>query len=431
MTSYYRRFVPGFASIAAPLHKLVGEKIGKRWKAKSNNNQPLGDSWTSEHQHAFDELKLRLSSAPILAFPDFSYSFILEIDASDKGMGAVLSQEINSVKRVVSYASRGLRGSEKNMTNYSSKKLELLALKWAVTEKYRDYLSFAPCRVLMDNNPLTYLLTKSKIPAIEQKWASELAHFDIRLEYKPGRQNACADALSRQAERPWDIGSEEVLSQCHSVLSGTPLSLELQLATFENTSIEVRAEENDSPHEGTATLLPRMTKQKMMELQSHDHNIAKVMEYKNSGFKPPVKSRKWSPLEIQLLLRQWDKLMIIESVLYRKNVDPKQGKLRQVVLPSALRQEVLGHMHDGHGHQAFDRTYCLLKTRCYWPKMGRDLENWINHCNRCILAKEVKVRTPLGTIQASGPLEVLAIDYTLLDKSSSGYEKSCNDGYIY
>ena len=310
------------------------------------------------------------------------------------------------------------------MTNYSSKKLELLALKWAVTEKYKDYLSFAPCRVLTDNNPLTYLLTKSKISAIEQKWASELAHFDIKLEYKPGRQNICADALSRQEERPWDIETDEVLSQCHSVLSGIPLPVELQYATFQSVSIEAKAKEDDSPHEGTATSLPRMTKRRMIELQSHDTNISKVREYKRSGVKPSLQNRKWAPLEIQLLLRQWDKLKMIEGVLYREISDPKQGKLSQVVLPSILRQEVLSHMHQGHGHQAFDRTYSLLKMKCYWPKMGRDLENWISNCDRCILAREVKIRTPLGTIQASRPLEVVAVDYTLLDKSSSGYENA-------
>ena len=109
----------------------------------------------SEHQNAFDGLKVALSTTPVLGYPNFTKEFILETDASLRGLGAVLSQvDKNSKVHVIAYTSQTLRPSEKSMCNYSSAKLELLALKWAVTEKFRDYLLGLKFTVYTDNNPL-------------------------------------------------------------------------------------------------------------------------------------------------------------------------------------------------------------------------------------------------------------------------------------
>ena len=120
--SYYRRFVEGFAKLAAPLHKLVATLAGT--KSRRGPGQALGDAWTS---HFEESLKSRLISAPVLSYADFSCPFILEIDASYSGLGAVLSKETENGVRPVAYASRGLRPTERNMSKYSSMKLEFLA----------------------------------------------------------------------------------------------------------------------------------------------------------------------------------------------------------------------------------------------------------------------------------------------------------------
>ena len=97
--------------------------------------------WMIEHQEVFDALKEALCTAPVLGYPDYSREFILETDASLKGLGTILSQQQKDGSIcVIAYASRSLRPSERSMCNYSSAKLELLALKWAVTEKFLDYL---------------------------------------------------------------------------------------------------------------------------------------------------------------------------------------------------------------------------------------------------------------------------------------------------
>ena len=94
-----------------------------------------------KHQGAFDALKEALSTAPVLGYPNFSREFILEVDASLNGLGAILSQQGKDRQICArAYVSHSLCPSERSMHNYSSAKLELLALKWAVTEKFRDYL---------------------------------------------------------------------------------------------------------------------------------------------------------------------------------------------------------------------------------------------------------------------------------------------------
>lgn len=193
--SYYRRFVSGFAKLAGPLHQLVAELAGT--KPRKGSGQALGAAWTPQCEESFEALKSRLVSAPVLAYADFSRPFILEIDASYSGLGAVLSQETDSGIRPVAYASRGLRPTERNMSNYSSMKLEFLGLKWAMTEKFREYLLGHKCIVFTDNNPLSYLQS-SKLGATEHRWAAQLASFDFDIKYWSGRSNRNADALSRQ-----------------------------------------------------------------------------------------------------------------------------------------------------------------------------------------------------------------------------------------
>ena len=151
LASYYRRFIDKFAEKARCLHELVGPTSNKHRKAraKREENNPTTVTqteqkifeWTTKNQEVFDALKEALSTAPVLGYPDFSREFILEIDASLNGLGTILSQQGKDRQiRVIAYVSCSLCPSERSMHNYSSAKLELLALKWVVTEKSRDYL---------------------------------------------------------------------------------------------------------------------------------------------------------------------------------------------------------------------------------------------------------------------------------------------------
>lgn len=177
--------------------------------------------WTTECQQAFEHLKEKLTCAPTLGYADFTLPFVLETDASNLGLGAVLYQQQGGRKTVIAYASRRLRGAEQNVRNYSSMELELLALKWAVVEKFRSYLLGSKFTVLTDYNPLCHLNT-AKLGAIEQRWVAQLAVFDFEVQYRPGRCNTAADALSR---RPGLEGTEVVTEDsefdgCVAICSG-------------------------------------------------------------------------------------------------------------------------------------------------------------------------------------------------------------------
>ena len=195
-TGYYRRFVKGFAAIARPLNDLLvgldtNPKASK--KRKTCKKQALFE-WSEEHQQSFETLIDKLTSPPVLAYADCRLPFSVHTDASTSGLGAVLYQKQDGKEQVVAYASRSLKPSEKN---YPAHKLEFLALKWAISEKFRDYVYGSKFEVLTDNNPLTYVLTTAKLDATGQRWVASLCDYDFVIKYRSGRKNADADSLSR------------------------------------------------------------------------------------------------------------------------------------------------------------------------------------------------------------------------------------------
>lgn len=151
--------------IAKPLNELLagtGRNRGRR-------SPPV--HWTEQCEKAFQQLKQELLQAPILAYADYTLPFIVYTDASNCGLGAVLAQEQDGIKRVIAYASRSLHPPERNDANYRSFKFELLTMKWALVEKFKDYLWGAKIAVVTDNNPLVHLHT-AKLGAVEQRWVA-------------------------------------------------------------------------------------------------------------------------------------------------------------------------------------------------------------------------------------------------------------------
>lgn len=155
------------------------------------------EDWTTECQNAFETLKHDLSHSVTLALPDFGKPFILAVDASFDGIGAVLSQlqPGDKVARPVAFASKTVLRAQ---LNYPAHRLEFLALKWAICDKFSHWLKGRHFTAWSDNNPLTYILTKPKLDACEQRWVSKLAAYDFDLKYIPGPKNTVADALSRE-----------------------------------------------------------------------------------------------------------------------------------------------------------------------------------------------------------------------------------------
>jgi hypothetical protein len=152
--------------------------------------------WTNNAQDAFVKLTELLSNAPVLAYADYSLPFTVHTDASIHGLGAVLYQTQDNKERPIAFASRGLKPSERN---YPTHKLEFLALKWAVSDKFHDYLYGHKFGVHTDNNPLTYVMITANLDATGHRWVADLASDDFNIRYRAGSQNTDADALSRIA----------------------------------------------------------------------------------------------------------------------------------------------------------------------------------------------------------------------------------------
>ena len=151
---------------------------------------------------AFEELRLRCMSAPILVFADFKKPLPLETDALKEGLGAILLQESDDGQyHPGAFASSELKGGE---PRYHSSKLEFLALKWAVTEQFCEYLQYQPFTVCMDNNPLTYILMTPNLDVLGHHWVVALAGYNMKLEYLKGSDNKVADALSQVSTQKLD-----------------------------------------------------------------------------------------------------------------------------------------------------------------------------------------------------------------------------------
>lgn len=403
--SYYRRFVKGFAQLAAPLHQLVADVIKAAKMSRTRPAAVLPSMWTERCERSFTELKRMFTSAPILAFADFTKPFVLEIDASHQGLGAVLSQEKDGKLRPVSYASRSLRGSERNMENYSSMKLEFLALKWAVSEKFREYLLGSKCAVYTDNNPLSHFQTL-KLGATEQRWVAQLAAFDFTVHYRPGKKNANADSLSRQYS-----------TQAETTALETD---QLRVESYQ-PPIPDRIEEAMSYQIGV--LLSRSNTD-LATLQGADPVLKDFLSLWRQGRFPSKEQRAELTKDVQHLLRQWDRILERDGVLYRKTTAPHGEPYMQLLLPQCLHQELLRGLHDQHGHQGVRRTTDLVRQRCYWPGMGAEIEKYCQNCQRCVLSKAVqpRVKTYQGVLLASQPLDVLAVDFTLLESATDGRE---------
>ena len=196
-------------------------------------------SWDSGCEEAFTQLKEKLTQAPVLGFPDFTRDFILETDASFNGLGAVPSQQQEGGLIVLGYARRGLKPTKRNMNNYSSMKLELLALYWAVTQKYRDLLIGSKFSVYTDNNPLSYLQTTAKLGETETRRAADLAQFNFSIRYRPGRSNNNADALSRKTEH----GEEPPYRRLEEVVTVPVPDLLDVISTFVPEYVQARVKE--------------------------------------------------------------------------------------------------------------------------------------------------------------------------------------------
>jgi hypothetical protein len=177
LAGYYRRFIGRFSKISKTMTKLL---------AKGNTFE-----WTPRCETSFQELKKRLTMAPVLTMPDMEKSFLIYYDASSQGLGCVLMQD----DHVVAYASRQLRKHEEK---YLTHDLELAAVVHAL-KIWRHYIIGKRCEVYSDHKSLKYIFTQPDLNLRQQRWLELIKDYDLRINYYPGKANVIADALSRRS----------------------------------------------------------------------------------------------------------------------------------------------------------------------------------------------------------------------------------------
>ncbi|KAJ0039446.1 hypothetical protein NL108_014130 [Boleophthalmus pectinirostris] len=456
---YYRRFIQGYSNIVRPLNDLTAGypplRKGKKKPTKQGGSQyhnpkePFGQRWTQKCQEAFEQIICKLTTAPVLGYADPKLPYILHTDASTVGLGAALYQLQDGQLRAIAFASRGLSKSE---MKYPAHKLEFLALKWAVTEKFSDYLYGTDFTVVTDSNPLTYILTSAKLDATSYRWLSALSTFSFQLQYRAGKQNVDADALSR---RPHSAPADDLTSQkelerikqfalthlssddtdtvpkeviqaiCdrHTVTTTDQLTCELTcpgLALVESLALHGDAVPDSFEVEQLDgfPLIPSITENELRQKQRSDLAIDAVITQLETGLTPPPSLKAELP-ELPLLLRELNRLELQNGVLYRKRQTGSDLSF-QLVLPEELRPIALQSLHHDMGHLGVDRTIDLVRARFYWPKMYASVEKMISTCERCVRRKCKPERAaPLMNIQTSRPLELLCIDYLSIEPDQS------------
>ena len=277
-SGYYRRFLKGFSSIVRPLKDLL---VGIPTKKGTKKNPNF--TWGPSQQQAFETVIDRLSTAPVLEYANYKLPFTLHVDASSNGLGAVLYQHQDGLHKVIAYASRSLKPSEKN---YPAHKLEFLALKWAITDKYHDYLYGSSFEVVTDNNPLTYILTSARLDATGHRWVAALSSYNFTITYRSGKLNQDADALSRLPEptEPQTMVYPDVLkailNSCQVLTEERPLAESL-IVTH---ALHADAPENDIPQDQLKAL--SLSSAHWNRGQGDDPVISRVKQIVLSGQKP-------------------------------------------------------------------------------------------------------------------------------------------------
>ena len=335
---YYRRFCEGYSKVASPLYALMKKQV------------PF--EWTEECQQAFDALKSKLISPPILAYPDFNQKFVLYTDASAESVGMVLSQCIDGHERVISYAGRSLN---KHQRNYSITEKELLAVILAFRH-FAPYLRGRQFDLITDHQALKWLIDQKEPQGRLARWLMAVQEYQFTVIYKPGRLHSNVDPLSR-------INHEEV-------------DEEEQLICPEMFALDEDTDRSDS----TQPLLFNELK----ELQGKDSFCAPIIEYLKNRVLPE------DGANARRLLKEIGDFMLVDGILYHLDYPPGKGLkkdrlVQQTVIPDKLVPEVLAAFHDEvtAGHLGIARTYQTIRQRYYWWGMSEAVKKYVQSCHSC------------------------------------------------
>jgi hypothetical protein len=336
LAGYYRRFIEGSSKIVKPLTTLL-EK-GREFK------------WDEKCQARFEELKKRLTTAPVLIMPDIHKGFDVYCDASRQGLGCVLMQE----GKVVAYASRQLRKHEQN---YPTHDLELATVVHAL-KIWRHYMIGNKCQIFTNHKSLKYIFTQKDLNLRQRRWLELIKDYDLDIQYHPGKANVVADALSRKGQTNMLIGHLLPQELCWEMAQ---LNLGI-VASSETLTLEIESTLEQDIRKGQLT----------------DDKIAEYRKLIKLGKVPDFRENE-------------------QGTVWFKN---------RICVPEIkeLRETILKEAHDSAYsiHPGSTKMYQDLKQRYWWYRMKKDVAAHVALCDVCQRVK-AEYQRPAGLLQ---PLKV-------------------------
>ncbi|MCG7868952.1 MAG: DDE-type integrase/transposase/recombinase [Candidatus Thiodiazotropha taylori] len=437
--SYYRRFVKDYASMVKPMVELT--KKGKRF------------NWDETCDSSFQAVKKALISADVMGYPlNEAGEFILDVDASDLGIGAVLHQVQGDRERVIAYASRAMNRAERN---YCITEKELLAVRFFI-EHFRQYLLGRKFLVRTDHQALVWLFKLKEPRGKIARWIEILSHYDFSIEYRPGRKQTHCDALSRcenprecdcpnlDTSEPLKCGpckkcmkraqdmlheslvKESILFKPQEDAEKAPeevVSEEVTRGVVQDeeipgtsTDLDNRNRAIDSEVKLSYTTIANLSAAEVSKYQKDDPDIGPILEAKLSGKKPTSQEMVTKSPTCRHYWIIWDSLEVRDGILYKKFLKRDgTGSHTQLVVPLSLRKQVLHQTHDSllSGHLGCKKTKQKILQKFYWYALKEDVNLHICRCDTCQADKKpLKVpRASLGSLAAGAPGDCLATDY--------------------
>lgn len=353
MVNYLGRFVPNLSTLMKPLNDLLNHDV--EW------------AWTPAQSSAFTEVKKMLSSAPTLTFFDMRKPITVSADASSYGLGGVLLQEDKGDLRPVAYCSRTLSRAEKN---YAQIEKELLAATW-VCEKFDRYLVGLPSFTLLtDHKPIVPLINSKELndaPVRCQRMLMRMMRYSGKAEYTPGKNMTVADSLSRSpvvSTEPEEFGEE----------------IEAHVAT-----IQMSWNATDSKLE------------EIRDQSQQDPEISTAIQYTRNGWPKFFNNVK---AEARNLYAFSGELSEVHGLLVRGN---------RIVIPKAMREEMLSRIHDGH--LGVSKCRERAKSSIWWPSLSSEIREVVSRCDHCQRKRPAQPSEPLNpTALPERPFQMVGAD---------------------
>jgi hypothetical protein len=334
LAGYYRRFIEGFSKLALPLTKLT--------------RKDQAFVWDGNCEESFQELKRRLTTAPVLILPDAKESSVVYCDASKLGLGGVLMQGGN----VVAYASRQLKVHERN---YPTHDLELAAVVFAL-KVWRHYLYGSRFEVFSDHKSLKYLFDQKELNMRQRRWLEFLKDYDFGLSYHPGKANVVADALSRKTLHMSSLMVKELelieeFRDLSLVCEVTSTSVKLGMLKLTNPFLE-----------------------DIKERQKSDKRLMEKLVLINEGKETNIK------IDESGVMRFHGRICV-----------PDVPKLKRMIMEE-------GHRSGLSIHLGVTKMYQDLRKLFWWPGMKRQIYEFVYSCLTCQKLK-IKHQKPFGLLQ--------------------------------